>query len=52
MWRRTWAFSWWVSGWNEAHGTDWQEGTVPEDVHAFFAERMADDPEFWTREEF
>ena len=51
MWRRTWAFSWWMSGWNEVHGTRWDTGTAPEEVHAFFAEHMAEDPEFWTREE-
>lgn len=51
-WRLSFAFSWWVVGFDEAHGTSFFDQGAPREVHDFFAARMAEDPEFWRSEDF
>lgn len=51
-WRGTMAFGWWMTGFDEAHGTRFDDQGVPAALHDWFAARMAEDPDFWLREDF
>lgn len=51
-WRKTWAFSFWVTGFDEAHGTTFFDNGAPDEVHDVFAARMEEDRDFWMGEDF